>query len=52
MQVEVEPFEPSAKSAHAIYPLVRRSSIALKRMLSTPSAGTRIDEPHSGREHL
>jgi len=29
MQVEVEPFEPSAKSAHAIYPLVRRSSMLL-----------------------
>jgi hypothetical protein len=27
--VEVEPFEPSAKSAHAIYPLVRRSSMLL-----------------------
>src|SRR4051812_46637109 len=29
MQVEVEPFEPSAKSAHVIYPLVRRSSTLL-----------------------
>src|SRR5262245_25799388 len=28
-EVIVEPFEPSAKSAHAIYPLVRRSSMLL-----------------------
>src|SRR5262249_24957733 len=29
MQVEVEPFQPSAKSAHSIYPLARRSSMLL-----------------------